>query len=403
MTGELEPWICCQLGAREHYAVPRALHRRGALDLLLTDAWVRSANPLGLLKPGLRARFHPELATARVWGPTLRNIAFELRARRAGLHDWPLVMARNDWFQRAAVARLSRIGRDSEPRTLMAYSYAAREIIRFARSRGWRTVLGQIDPGPVEERIVAKLHAEAPGLAPDWRPAPDSYWSAWREECALADRIVVNSAWSRNALLQEGMPADKIAVIPLAHEEDGAARGFHREYPASFDQSRPLRLLFLGQVNLRKGMGTLLEAVRLLRGRPIEFTFAGPIQLEVPADLRDERNVRWVGSVPRGQASRFYQQADVFVLPTISDGFALTQLEAQAWKLPVIATARCGEVIEDGKNGWILAEITADEIATTLLRCLEAPSRLQQLSDASGVTERFSMSRVADQWLGVFA
>src|SRR6185312_4308297 len=105
-------------------------------------------------------------------GPTLRNIAFELRAKRAGLRDWSLVMARNDWFQRAAVARLSGLARDAEPRTLMAYSYAAREIIRYARSRGWRTVLGQIDPGPVEERIVAELHAGAPGLAPGWRPAP---------------------------------------------------------------------------------------------------------------------------------------------------------------------------------------------------------------------------------------
>ena len=39
--------------------------------------------------------------------------------------------------------------------TVFAYSYAAEGIFKFARERGWRTVLGQIDPGPAEERIVA--------------------------------------------------------------------------------------------------------------------------------------------------------------------------------------------------------------------------------------------------------
>ena len=48
---------------------------------------------------------------------------------------------------------------DAQPpnssRTLIAYSYAALEIFKFARTRGWRTILGQIDPGPPEARIVA--------------------------------------------------------------------------------------------------------------------------------------------------------------------------------------------------------------------------------------------------------
>jgi glycosyltransferase involved in cell wall biosynthesis len=399
---KLEPWICCQIGAREHYAVPRALHRRGALDLLLTDAWVTPASPLGRLKPSIRARFHAELATARVWGPTLRNIAFELRARRAGLRDWPLVMARNAWFQRAAIARLSRFRGDSTPRTLMTYSYAALDLLRWARARGWRTVLGQIDPGPVEERIVQDLHAQAPGLAPDWRPAPAHYWSAWREECVLADRIVVNSEWSKRALLQEGIAGGKVRVIPLAHEDHDAAQGFRRTYPVSFDHQRPLRVLFLGQINLRKGMGPLLDAVRSLRGHPIEFIFAGPVQIDVPADLRAAPNVRWVGVVPRGQASAFYRDADVFMLPTFSDGFGLTQLEAQAWRLPVIATRCCGEVVEDGRNGWVLPDITSDAIASALLGCLADPARLQQIADAASVAEQFSMRRVGEQWLRVF-
>ncbi len=107
-SAKASPWICCQIGGREHYAVPRALYRHGALQQMITDAWVRPGNPLGLLSAGLKARFHAELGKVDVYGPAIRSLAFELRARRAAQAGWPLVMARNCWFQRLALARLSK-------------------------------------------------------------------------------------------------------------------------------------------------------------------------------------------------------------------------------------------------------------------------------------------------------
>ena len=180
---------------------PRALHRHGALKLLITDAWVRPGNPLGLLSAGLKRAFIQSLAKAEVYGPAVRNIAFELRARRAVQAGWPMVMARNRWFQRVALAKLSQMTAGESTPILMSYSYAAAELFTFARRKGWRTVLGQIDPGPAEEEIVSELHGAAPRQGSDWTRAPTAYWSEWRRECALADRIVVNSSWSRAALL----------------------------------------------------------------------------------------------------------------------------------------------------------------------------------------------------------
>ena len=63
------PWICCQLGAREHYAIPRALSRLGTLDWLITDAWVPPSSFLRKSAVGnqsSRDRFHNELRDARV-------------------------------------------------------------------------------------------------------------------------------------------------------------------------------------------------------------------------------------------------------------------------------------------------------------------------------------------------
>ena len=93
-------------------------------------------------------------------------------------------------------------------------------LSRFATQNpcGWKTLLVQIDPGPEEERIVAKETAREPELAGEWHPAPLEYWAFWREECKLADRIVVNSEWSREGLIRGGVRAEKISIIPLAYE-----------------------------------------------------------------------------------------------------------------------------------------------------------------------------------------
>src|SRR5206468_918869 len=115
-------------------------------EMLITDAWVRPNDVLGRVKAGPRARFHADLAKADVDAHNLANIAFELRSRLAGLRGWQLIMARNGWFQKVAVQRISRIGLGGAVPVVMAYSYAALEILRSARGRGWRTVLAQIDP-----------------------------------------------------------------------------------------------------------------------------------------------------------------------------------------------------------------------------------------------------------------
>src|SRR5438034_7526880 len=93
-------WICCQIGAREHYAVARALHRRGALELLLTDVWLPVRHPLRVINRSLRERFHPELAKIDINASNLKSIVFELRSRIAGKVGWERMIGRNDWFQR---------------------------------------------------------------------------------------------------------------------------------------------------------------------------------------------------------------------------------------------------------------------------------------------------------------
>jgi len=400
-------WICCQLGAREHYAIPRALFRLGVLQDLVTDAWVPPSSLLGKIcgrQSKLRDRFHNELHEGSVKAFNSSLIVFEMLARARGLGGWPKIVARNRWFQRKVVNALtSDIGpQTSDSPILLSYSYTALEPFRYAKANSWKTVLVQIDPGPEEERIIAEEATRVPQLAADWQAAPHEYWRAWREECELADGIVVNSEWSRKGLIRGGVPAEKISIIPLAYEP-GVGSGWlteprlQRKYPDRFTFERPLRVLFLGLINLRKGVARLLEAARILRDSPVEFWMVGPVEIANASTISDAGRVKWFGPATRNQAAEFYRRADIFILPTLSDGFAITQLEAQAHGLPIIASKNCGKVVENGVNGIILDEPSAACIAHAVHDCVAGPDRLEKLAAASGVRDKFTIEALANQ------
>jgi glycosyltransferase involved in cell wall biosynthesis len=210
----------------------------------------------------------------------------------------------------------------------------------------------------------------------------------------LADHIVVNSEWSKRGLIEENIPAEKIFVVPLAYEPPAEAKGFTRSYPKEFTSERPLRVLFLGQVNLRKGAAPLLEAIRTLKEEPIAFWFVGPIQIEIPEDLASSRTVRWIGPVPRSEVSHYYREADVFIFPSFSDGFGLTQLEAQAWRLPLIASRNCGDVVQDDQNGWLLNKVTGQSIAEIVRQLLPSPGKLAKTAAAGGISTEFRLNAI---------
>lgn len=398
-------WLCCQLGAREHYAIPRALFRISMLGSLVTDAWVRPSSLLWKCcghSSKFTHRFHSELRNARVKAFNSSLVLFEARAGAHGSRGWPKILARNVWFQHKVVSFLrSQLSTLSSQLVLCSYSYTALEPFRYAKSRGWKTLLVQIDPGPEEERIVAEETAREPELAGEWHPAPSDYWALWHEECKLADRIVVNSEWSREGLIRGGVPAEKISIIPLAYEEPGvgprAEARLQREYPVRFTFERPLRVLFLGLINLRKGVARLLEAARMLRDEPVEFWMVGPVETAHARTIGNGGSVKWFGPATGNQTTGFYRDADVFILPTLSDGFAITQLEAQAHGLPVIASRNCGKVVENGVNGIILDEPSAACIAHAVRDCIANPDRLQKLASASAVRDKFTIEALANE------
>ena len=146
-------WLCCQLGAREHYAIPRALFRIGMLGSLVTDAWVPPSSLLAKCcghTSKFRHRFHSELHDARVKTFNSSLVLFEMLAGARNSRGWPKILSRNRWFQHKVVNALTSDFRPltSDAPVFLSYSYTALEPFRYAKSLGWKTLLVQINPGP---------------------------------------------------------------------------------------------------------------------------------------------------------------------------------------------------------------------------------------------------------------
>ncbi|MEI7865951.1 MAG: glycosyltransferase family 4 protein, partial [Chthoniobacterales bacterium] len=293
---------------------------------------------------------------------------------------------------------------------MFSYSYNAKWPFRVAKERGMSTVLDLIDGGWMHEIITQAAISQYPQLALEEAQAPLEYWEGLREEIELADRIVVNSAWSKKIWIEAGVPAAKLVEIPLVYEraesavsvgltqaclEDSAGSIQSSANPLATRHisqvtsgSRRLQALFLGSVNLTKGVGQLFDATRQLKNEPVEFIFAGPIGVRVPKDIGAMSHVRFLGPVDRTTAERLYRDSDVFLFPTLSDGFGLTQLEALGHGLPVIASTHCGQVVEDRVSGLVLADVTPEAIADAIMQLVRDRDLLARLKANARVPDK---------------
>jgi glycosyltransferase involved in cell wall biosynthesis len=381
-------WICCQLGSREHYAIPAALHKEGKLSAMLADSWV-TAGEASLLKsfaPNVAARRSEQIPDTLVRRANVGRFIYEARTRLQRMNSWEACMYRISWFGKWCAKQMPFL----DGKTVFSYSYNAQWPFEEAHRKDIRCVLGLIDLAWMEEEITRQ--AAANYLALDLGQtidAPKEYWDGLRREIEMADKIIVNSEWSRKNWIEAGVPAAKLVEIPLVYERAessvGSGQSSDSNPPATRHRSlvtgsRPrLQALFLGSVILRKGVGQLFDAIKMLRNEPVDFTFAGPIGVKIPEEISHLPNVRFLGPVDKATAERLYRDSDVFLFPTLSDGFGLTQLEALGHGLPVIASTHCGQVVQDRVSGLILSEVSPEMIADSIMQLVRDRDFLARL------------------------
>ena len=155
----------------------------------------------------------------------------------------------------------------------------------------------------------------------------------------------------------------------------------------------------MGQVTLRKGVGPLLAAMALMPTAPIQLDIVGDVQIAIPETARSDRRIVFHGQAPRSAVHDFYRTADLFMFPTLSDGFGLTQLEALSWGVPVMATPFCGAAIQDRVNGRVLNPVTPQSIAQACSEVLENPTLLTEWARGARTSKIMTMDGLAGRLL----
>jgi glycosyltransferase involved in cell wall biosynthesis len=179
-------------------------------------------------------------------------------------------------------------------------------------------------------------------------------------EYAEADRIAVTSSFVRNTFVEHGVPVSKIAVVPYGIDPAPVPIRGHRDAPA--------RLLFVGGVSLRKGIPYLFEAFRRVEADAV-LRLVGRSHPRLIARLGGLPVRTELAGVKTGEdLASEYAGADVFVLPSVEDGFGLVTLEAMSAGLPVVVSDHAGsaEVVQDGVNGFVVAARDVDALASRL-------------------------------------
>lgn len=344
--------------------------------------WQASAQQLPLIGP----RLAKELGRRAFAGIPSRQVAnaatllelFQVGSRRLFGRRWPALVADLMYRVKAEFdSTVARKLRQQPPDVLVGMYGASLASFRTVHRHGGLAVLNFVNSHPAEHN---RYLFELAGLkAPHHELIPG--WVSRQVEAELeeADLVLVPSRFVAEQLLAHGVSSEKIVTLPYGVE----LRAFHPPQRRELD-GRMLECLCVGQISQRKGTRVLLESARRCRNLPVRFRLIGPIvSAEVLDNLPD--NVVYEGRSLPGGVAEAMRQADLFVLPTLEDSFALVVFEAMATALPVITTTHAGasELIEDGRDGLIVPPADSDALSEAIERLVEQPTLRYRIGNAA--------------------
>jgi starch synthase len=197
---------------------------------------------------------------------------------------------------------------------------------------------------------------------------------------AQADCIVVPSGFAARSFVAEGVPAEKVRVIPYGVQ----LKDFQPQGEPAADR---FDLCFVGQVSLRKGVPDLLEAFARVRHPRKRLRLIGPMFAHMKPLLPrlPMEHVEIIGAVGRPELIRSLSTSHAMVLPSLEEGLALVQGEAMACGCPVIATPNTGseDLFTSGKEGFIVPAGDVPALTQAMQTLADDPARQQAMRAAA--------------------
>lgn len=401
--------VVAHLGAKMHYAVPLILQRAGMLAHFFTDAYVG---------PGSRWQWLSRVAplVPADWRPGGLN---RLLARQAEGLPGDKVTAFN-WFGwrfaralgrahtwREKIAVLQTYGQEFcrlvltsplEGQAVYTIRNGALPLLRAARQRGLVAFYEQdIADQVVQYQVLSEEHARFPEWEAPYPSLEDVYPNVAEETEAweLADAVICGSDFVAQGVAARQVPPGKIRVVPYGVE---VARYDHVRIP--WDGRRPLRILFVGNVSLRKGVQYLYEALKKLAGQEIEVRLVGRVDLGEEGKRRLASVAHLLGRVARPEVVNHYRWADLFVFPSLCEGSATVIYEALASGLPVITTPNAGSVVRHEQDGYVVPIRDSEAVAAKIEHLARHPELVAWMSENARVrAQEFSWEKYGERLL----
>lgn len=310
---------------------------------------------------------------------------------------------RNYWmqyFQENVRHAVSREATHMQPNTNCVVAYCGFGLPAFRARQGEQATRNVLNYPIAHHRQQRKMRQEECQLQPEfastwtgfdhWAPGFEAQLD---EEIATADGILVGSSYARDSFVAEGVPAEKIKVVPYGVDLQTFRPAAEQVVREKFE------VVYAGQLTQRKGISYLLRGYQQFERRDSRLTIIGSTVEGMTPFLPYRHLFRHLPHLTRPALADMYRQSDVFVFPTLVEGMPLVVLEAMACGVPVIVTANGpGDLVRDGVDGFIVPQRDPNAISERLDRLYRNPElRLWMAANARQRAMQFSWDRYATQ------
>lgn len=263
-------------------------------------------------------------------------------------------------------------------------------------------------------KTIVTVHDLGAEFLAQYHQFPQKLYLNWSTEFVARHAthlIAVSEATKKDLIKQMKVDPKRITVVPEAVEQ---SLFYKREANEIMQVKKELGitkpyLLFVGTIQPRKNLLKLIEAFSKLENKDLELVLAGkPGWLfeeiyEAPKKFRVDDRVKFVGYVKDDQLPALYSGAEVFVFPSLYEGFGLPILEAMSCSTPVLTSnVSCMPEVAGG-NAVVINPNKTSEITAGIERLLKDKSLRQKLSESGrNWAGNFTWERAAEETIKVF-
>ena len=191
---------------------------------------------------------------------------------------------------------------------------------------------------------------------------------------SIADYISTPSKFAKQTYIDQGIDPGKIIQVPFGVDL--------KIFKPILKEDKIFRIIFAGNLSLRKGVHYLLEAFSELKLKNAELLLIGSLSPElVPFMEKYSESFKYLGHVPHLQLYKHLSQGSVFVLPSIEEGLAMVIPQAMACGLPVICTINTGgsDIMCEGIEGFNIPIRDIDALKEKILYLYEHDEERKQM------------------------